>query len=134
MPRNLALADYRRLSDFRYMLRCFLEFSETAAAQAGLTPRQHQALLAIKGAPEGEAPTVGYLAGRLRIQHHSAVELIDRLAAAGHVERVPDAKDRRRMLLSLTAHAEQTLAALSASHLRELDRLRPGLLEILGAE
>ena len=123
--------DYRRLAEFRYLIRCFLEFSEAAAAREGLTARQHQALLAIKGAPEAAIPTIGYLAERLRIQHHSAVELVDRLSEAGLLLREPDERDRRRVRLALTAVAEARLAALSASHLEELRQLRPALLEIL---
>ncbi|HTC10759.1 MAG TPA: helix-turn-helix domain-containing protein [Acetobacteraceae bacterium] len=124
-------AEYRRLAEFRYLIRCFLEFSEAAAAREGLTPRQHQALLAIKGAPEAAIPTIGYLAERLRIQHHSAVELADRLVEGGLLLRVPDTHDRRRVRLALTATAEARLAALSANHLEELHRVRPALLEIL---
>lgn len=125
------LRDYRRLAEFRYLLRRFLAFSEDAAIAAGLTPRQHQALLAIKGVPEGTAPNIGHLAGRLGIRPHSAVELADRLAEAGLVVREPDMADRRRVCLSLTDAAERHLAALSAEHLRELHRLRPALLAIL---
>ena len=132
MPRRLNQQDYRRLSEFRYQLRCFLEFSEAAATRAGLTPRQHQALLAIKGAPAGTIPSVGYLAERLRIRHHSAVELADRLADASLISREPDAQDRRRVRLKLTVTAEARLETLSASHLSELNRLRPVLLELLG--
>ena len=128
---KLGTRDYRLLSEFRYLIRCFLEFSETAAVQAGLTARQHQALLAIKGVREDAAPTIGYLAERLRIQHHSAVELVDRLAEAGLVLRAPDPGDRRRVRLELTASAERHLAELSTSHLAELKRMRPALLEIL---
>lgn len=128
---GLDLRDYRRLSEFRYLLRCFLEYSETAAAAAGLTSRQHQALLAIKGVREDAIPTIGYLAERLRIQHHSAVELVDRLVEAGLIVREHDPTDRRRVRLGLTEAAEQSLQALSSSHLRELHRMRPALLEIL---
>jgi DNA-binding MarR family transcriptional regulator len=88
-------------------------------------------LLAIKGVREDAAPTIGYLAERLRIQHHSAVELVDRLVEAGLVVRVPDPGDRRRVKLELTASAERHLAELSTSHLAELKRMRPALLEIL---
>lgn len=123
--------DYRLLSEFRYLLRCFLEFSETAATEAGLTARQHQALLAIKGVREGAAPTIGYLAERLRIQHHSTVGLVDRLEEAGLIAREHDATDRRRVRLALTPAAEATLAALSSSHLAELKRMRPALLDLL---
>jgi len=128
---ELGARDYRLLSEFRYLIRCFLEFSETAAVRAGLTARQHQALLAIKGIREDAAPTIGYLAERLRIQHHSAVELVDRLVEAGLVVRVPDPGDRRRVRLELTVLAERHLTELSASHLAELKRMRPALLEIL---
>jgi DNA-binding MarR family transcriptional regulator len=122
---------YRALSDFRYLIRRFLEFSQTAAASAGLTSRQHQALLAIKGvAPDGR-PTIGYLAERLRIRHHSAVELTDRLADAGLIAREHDPQDRRRVLLHLTPMAEASLAELSAAHLEELHRIRPTLLAIV---
>lgn len=123
--------DYQILSQFRYLIRCFLEFSEAAAAQSGLTSRQHQALLAIKGAPTDALPTIGYLAERLRIQHHSAVELVDRLAGAGLIAREPDPADRRRVRLGLTASADLRLRELSSSHLRELQRMRPTLLQIL---
>lgn len=131
MPRRLDQHDYRRLAEFRYLLRCFLEFSEAAASGAGLTPRQHQALLALKGVPEDAAPTIGYLAERLRIRHHSAAELADRLVEAGLIGREQDPHDRRRVRLRLTRTAEARLGKLSASHLRELQRLRPALLEIL---
>jgi DNA-binding MarR family transcriptional regulator len=134
MARRLNQQDYRLLSEFRYQLRRFLEFSEAAAGRAGLTPRQHQALLAIKGAPEGAIPSIGYLAERLRIRHHSAVELADRLAEAGLITREPDPEDRRRVRLMLTPSADERLARLSANHLAELNRLRPALLELLLAD
>jgi DNA-binding MarR family transcriptional regulator len=131
--RRLSQVEYRRLAEFRYLIRCFLEFSEVAAVRAELTSRQHQALLMIKGAPEGILPTIGYLAERLRVRHHSAVELVDRLAEAGLITREPDAVDRRRVQLKLTRAAETRLGRLSASHLDELQRLRPALLQLLGA-
>lgn len=123
--------DYRMLSDFRYLIRRFLKFSQDAAHGTGLTARQHQALLAIKGFPGDDGPTVGDLAERLCIQQHSTVELVDRLVEAGLVLRTHDTADRRRVLLGLTDVAEQHLAALSTIHLEELNRLRPTLLEIM---
>lgn len=96
-----------------------------------MTSRQHQALLAIKGFPGDRSPTVGELAERLAIQHHSTVELVDRLADAQLIIRTHDPADRRRVLLGLTAEAEQHLAELSTIHLEELNRLRPTLLRIL---
>ena len=131
-PARLDHLDYRTLSEFRYQLRCFLEFSQSAARAVGLTSRQHQALLAIKGFAGGRSVTVGDLAERLRIRPHSAVELADRLSEAGLIVRLPDADDRRRVLLGLTKVAEERLAELSAAHLEELHRLRPALLQTLG--
>jgi DNA-binding MarR family transcriptional regulator len=123
--------DYETLSQFRYLIRCFLEFSQTAAHDVGLTPRQHQALLAIKGF-RGEGPaSVGDLAERLRIRHHSAAELVDRLAEADLVVRAHGAGDQRRVLLHLTPRAEQDLADLSAAHLDELEKMEPILNDML---
>ncbi|HEY8287666.1 MAG TPA: MarR family transcriptional regulator, partial [Acetobacteraceae bacterium] len=123
--------DYRTLSEFRYLVRRFLAFSADAARGAGLTSRQHQALLAIKGFAGEGCPTVGDLAALLCIQHHSAVELADRLVEGGLILRTHDSGDRRRVRLGLTAAAERHLAGLSAIHLEELHRLRPTLLQIL---
>lgn len=119
------------LSDFRYVIRRFLKFSQDAAQGHGLTSRQHQALLAIKGFPGDTPPTIGELAERLAIQHHSTVELVDRLVEAQLILRTHDPEDRRRVLLGLTNAAEQHLARLSAIHLEELQKLRPTLQRIL---
>ena len=114
MPRKQPTqADYSALAEFRYVLRRFLDFSEKAARKAGLTPRQHQALLVVKGFRNGAPISVGDLAERLIIHHHSAVELTDRLVEAGLVVRLPDPHDQRRVLLSLTEHAEAFLAECS---------------------
>jgi DNA-binding MarR family transcriptional regulator len=131
-PPQVSREEYRTLAEFRYLIRTFLEFSQAAARRTGLTPRQHQALLAIKGFLQDSPPTIGDLAERLRIRHHSAVELTDRLVEAGLVLRLPDLDDRRRVRLGLTPNAERRLAGLSAIHLEELRRLRPALLQILG--
>jgi DNA-binding MarR family transcriptional regulator len=124
-PGRLSQADYEKLSEFRYLIRCFLEFSQNAARVAGLTPHQHQALLAIKGFAGGRPITIGDLAERLKIRHHSAAELVDRLSEAGLVIRRSDASDLRRVLLSLTDAAEARLADLSRAHLDELSRMKP---------
>ncbi|WP_458759647.1 MarR family winged helix-turn-helix transcriptional regulator [Afipia sp. TerB] len=124
-------ADYEALSQFRYLIRCFLEFSQNAARNAGLTPRHHQALLAIRGYPDGKPVAIGDLAERLRIRHHTAVELVDRLSEAGLVKRVIDPDDQRRVLLGLTDLASRHLAGLSAAHLDELSRIEPLLRQVL---
>src|SRR5690349_19024004 len=122
--------DYQRLAEFRYQLRGFLQFSERAAAKMGLRPQQHQALLAIKGAP-GEHVTIGILAERLGIRHNSAVELIDRLIMNGLVERRHNPKDRREVLIDLTGQAERILAKLSLAHRDEIKKLAPMLIGLL---
>jgi DNA-binding MarR family transcriptional regulator len=123
-------ADYEALSEFRYQIRCFLDFSQNAASAVGLEPQQHQALLAIRGYPGGVPVAIGDLAERLRVKHHTAVGLIDRLVAAELVKRVVDPADHRRILLKLTRRAEKYLADLSAAHLGELSRIEPLLTEI----
>jgi DNA-binding MarR family transcriptional regulator len=120
---NLAPADYQDLAEFRSLLRRFLAFSEVAARAAGLAPQQHQALLAIKGFA-GE-PTIGDLAKRLAIKHHSAVGLVDRLANAGYIKRRPDKADRRKVSLVLTTAGEKLLHALTFAHRQELRALTP---------
>jgi DNA-binding MarR family transcriptional regulator len=124
-PGKLTPADYQILAEFRFLLRRFMAFSEEAAREAGLAPQQHQALLAVKGF-DG-APTIGELAERLAIKHHSAVGLVDRLAKAGHLKRRHDAADRRRVSLALTASGERLLADLSSAHRDELRVLTPSL-------
>ena len=128
---ELSLADYRLLAEFRFLLARFLAFSASAAHKAGLAPRQHQALLAIKGYPTGSQVTVGDLAQRLGIRHHSAVGLVDRLVSSGYVSRRTDSEDRRRAILSLTGSGEKALAALSAAHRTELRRIAPLLGPLL---
>ncbi len=129
---ELAPHDYETLAEFRYLLMRFAAFSEQAAHAAGLAPRQHQALLAIKGYPGGGEVTIGDLAARLGIRHHSTVGLVDRLVSRGHLVRREDPHDRRRIFLSLTASGEQALAGLSAAHRRELRRVAPLLKSLLG--
>src|SRR5579863_9218129 len=106
---KIAKNEYETLAALRYRLRQFLRFSEEAARQAGLTPQQHQALLAIKGFPRGDSLSVGELAERLQIRHQSAVGLADRLAANNFVKRKTDPTDRRRVNLTLTAHGGRLL-------------------------
>jgi DNA-binding MarR family transcriptional regulator len=123
---------YRVLAEFRHVLRRFLAFSEAAARTRGLTRRQHQAILAIRGYAEGASGvTVGVLAERLLIRHHSAVELVDRLVKADLVRRMDAKEDRRRVNVVLTPKAEALLVDLSAAHLAELRRLRPVLMTVL---
>lgn len=122
--------EYETLADLRYSLRQFMRFSEEAAQDAGITPQQHQALLAIKGFPEDRAITVGELAERLQVRHHSAVGLVDRLVSSGAVARKNGVADRRQVSLALTERGERTLEKLSAAHKEQLRRIGPQI-EIL---
>jgi DNA-binding MarR family transcriptional regulator len=123
--------DYGTLAEFRYQLRKFLAFSETAAQESGLTPQQHQALLAIKGFSNSEPISVGDLARFLLIRHHTAVELMDRMTKLGLLSRVVDADDGRRVLVKLTGKGEQKLRTLSKIHFEELRSASPALARIL---
>lgn len=124
---QLTAADYENLLEFRTSLRKFLHWSESRAREAGLTPAQHQLMLAVKGHPGANPPTVGDLAEYLLLRHHSAVELIDRAEASGLVQRSRDGGDARVIRIRLTQEGEQRLRQLSATHLDELRRLAPVL-------
>jgi DNA-binding MarR family transcriptional regulator len=130
MARDLEDADYRRLLQFRTDLRRFLHWSEEQAEKAGLTPAQHQLLLAVRGHDGEQGPTIGDVAGYLMLRHHSAVGLVDRAAKAGMIERQEDAGDRRVVRLRLTPLGLRTLQQLSALHLEEIQRLAPRIQEI----
>lgn len=124
-------ADYQQLAAFRGALREFLSFSEEAALAAGVPPRQHQAMLVIRGFPGRDFITVKELASNLKIKHHSAVGLVNRMEADGLVAKIQSPKDGRQMLIRLTAVGEKTLQRLSASHKAELARIAPAFRKIL---
>jgi DNA-binding MarR family transcriptional regulator len=129
--RALSLGDYQSLAELRYQIRRFVRFSEHAVRTAGLEPRQHQLMLALKALPKGVRPRIGELAERLMIQHHSAVELVNRLAKAGYVRRNRGDADRREVLLSLTRKGENVLQELSLHHREELRTRGPALVAAL---
>jgi len=120
---RLTDADYEDLLALRTGLRRFLRWSEQQAEAAGLTPAQHQLLLAVRGHPDRRGPTIGEVADYLLLRHHSAVGLVDRAEEAGLVTRSRDAEDQRVVRLQLTAEGEERLEALSAPHMEELHRL-----------
>ena len=124
-PPKITKTEYETLAALRHALRQFLRFSEEAARAAGLTPQQHQALLAIKGFPGRDRITISELAERLQIRHHSAVGLADRLVSSRLVARKQDTVDRRQVYLVLTAPGEALLEKLSAAHKEQLRRVSP---------
>jgi DNA-binding MarR family transcriptional regulator len=120
MTRQLSTGDYEQLLRFRTALRRFLRWSEAEATAAGLTPAQHQLLLAIRGHAGRTEPTIGDVADTLLLRHHSAVGLVDRAEAAGLVRRHVDRDDARVVRLTLTAAGSRRLASLTDAHLDEL--------------
>jgi DNA-binding MarR family transcriptional regulator len=122
---------YEDLSEFRRRIRGFLHFSESTAKEQGVEPQQHQLLLAIRGLPPGVKPTIGELASRLFIQHHSAVELVNRAERSGTVIRLAGEEDRREVLVHLTAEGRAALKRLAVAHRDELERSGPGLSRAL---
>lgn len=131
MRTTLTPSDYRSLAELRHQIRLFTHFSEQAARDAGLVPGQHQLMLALKGLPPDLRPSVGELAKRLQIRHHSTVELVNRLAGRGYVRRHRAETDRREVLLSLTSKGEKVLNELSLHHLAELRKAGPALISAL---
>lgn len=130
MPR-ITIADYRALASFRHEIRKFISFSEQAARDAGIEPQQHQLLLAVRGLPDGMRPTIGAIAERLCVQHHTAVALVDKLEARGLVLRERCEEDRREVLLRMTRDGESLLRALSALHRQQLETVGPNMVRAL---
>lgn len=127
----LAKSDYEALAEFRYALRKFLGFSEEAATKHGVTPQQYQALLAIEGFPGRNWVAIGELAEQMRIAHHSAVGLVDRMEAMKLVKRTAAKDDRRRVRVSLSAKGRKLLEKLYRVHRDELRSLGPQLTAAL---
>jgi DNA-binding MarR family transcriptional regulator len=121
----------RTLAEFRFELRRFLHFSESAALEAGLQPQQHQLLLQVAGAPEATVVTIAYAAERLGLKHNSAVELVNRSQQQGLLARTADADDRRLAILQLTRKGKQVMSRLAGDHARELNEMAPRLAEAL---
>ena len=123
MGRSLTTSDYQALAELRHQIRKFLYFSEQAARRAGLEPRQHQLMLSLKGLPQGVRPSIGELAERLLIQHHSAVELVNRLEHRGAIARHSGQEDKREVWIRLTAAGRTLLQKLALAHRNELEQL-----------
>jgi DNA-binding MarR family transcriptional regulator len=123
--------NFQAMAELRYQIRRFLRFSENAARQAGIEPQQHQLLMAVKGLPTGLKPTIGALAERMQLQHHSTVELIDRLVDRGFLCRLRATDDRRQVLIKLTHNGEEFLQKLALHHLHELQSVGPTFVKVL---
>lgn len=124
-------ADYETLASFRAALRRFLRVSEDLAHGVGLTPQQHQAMLAVRGFPGDEPPTVGQLAARLQVNHNSAVGLVTRLVNHSYLKRQTSSEDQRRVHVSLTQKGNAILDRLTAAHRSELHHMGPEITRLL---
>ena len=129
--KKLTVTDYQALGEFRYQIRRFLHFSDLAVEEAGLERGQYQLMLAIKGLPAGIRPRIRDVANRMLIQHHSAVELVNRLEDGGYVRRERAEGDRREVLVELTSKGERVLAELALHHHEELQDAAPALVAAL---
>jgi DNA-binding MarR family transcriptional regulator len=133
MNADLTPAQYRDLAEFRRQIRKFLHFSEATAREQGIEPQQHQLLLAVQGLPDGVKPTIRELASRMFIQHHSAVELVNRLEQTGAIAREAGPDDRREVWVRLTVSGRAILRKLALAHRTELEGSGPELAEALNA-
>lgn len=128
---DLSDREYQRLASFRYALRLFVRFSENAARDEGLTPNQHQLMLAVRGWPGPGDPTISQLAEKLQLKLHSTGELAQRAVASGLITLESDPSDHRRQLVRLTDLGMNKLRALSVLHRDELKRFRLHLADLL---
>lgn len=123
--------DYRRLLAFRTGVRRFLKWSERQARAAGLTPKQHQLLLAVRGHDDPRGPTIKEASEYLLLRHNSTVELVDRAEAGGFLKREQSTGDKRVVRLKLTPLGEERLRGITKLTLEELKRYEPALGPIL---
>ncbi|HTA42024.1 MAG TPA: MarR family transcriptional regulator [Bryobacteraceae bacterium] len=128
---DLSHEQYRDLAEFRRQIRRFLHFSEAMAKEHHIEPQQHQLLLAVQGLPDGVKPTIREIASRMFIQHHSAVELVNRLEVTGAIARSPGVEDKREVLIRLTPAGRGVLRRLALAHREELESSGPELARAL---
>jgi DNA-binding MarR family transcriptional regulator len=125
--------DYRDHADFRYAIRRFLRYSEKQARACGITPQQHMLLLIVRGHPSYPAVSIGEIAERLQLRHHSASLLVERCVHRDLLKREKDAVDRRRALVSLTDKGERILASVTQANKQELKALDDALYRLRGS-
>ena len=133
MSRPTSTAEYQALAQFRFLIRRYLNNSEKAARSVGLEPQQYMGMLALRGLPLGEEPTIRTLAERLQIQHHSAVELVDRMESRGLFRRERSLRDRRQVHVHVTMRGEKLLSRLVRHRIAELQERAPELARALQA-
>jgi DNA-binding MarR family transcriptional regulator len=124
-------SEYQALAQFRYLIRRYLNNTETAARSVGLEPQHYTCLLTVRGLPAGEAATIRAVSERLQIRHHSAVELVDRMEKRGLLRRERSDRDRRSVLLRVTTRGERLLSRLVRHRMAELKVTGPELARAL---
>jgi DNA-binding MarR family transcriptional regulator len=133
MSRSTSTAEYQALAQFRFLIRRYLNNSEKAARSVGLEPQQYMGMLALRGLSSDKEPTIRSLAERLQIQHHSAVELVDRMEKRGLFRRERSTKDRRQVHVHVTPRGEKLLSRLVRHRIAELRVTAPELAHALQA-
>lgn len=128
---NLKKSDYELLAEFRYRLRKFLGFSESAAIEHGVTPQQYQAMLSIHGFPGRDWVTVGELSEKMQIEHHSAGGLVKRMESVDLVQKTVSDEDRRSVRIKLTKKGLNILSQLIKAHQDELSIVGPDIISLL---
>src|SRR5437762_7493563 len=128
---DVTLSDYRALAQFRYEVRRYFTLSDQAARTAGLHPGQYRFLLLLKGLPEGIEPTIGNLAERLGLRHHSTVELVDRLEKRGLIYRERNERHRSFVFVRISPKGESILRRVVASRKVDLKKAGPVLVKAL---
>jgi DNA-binding MarR family transcriptional regulator len=131
LPKPLTESQYAALADFRYQLRRYLRYMEEHARSNGQHPQQYQLLLAIKGLPKGQAPTIAALAERMQLNHNSLVELVNRCERRGLLRREPTKTDRRCVLLAITSKGDGVLRHQASASRQELLTIGPLLVDTL---
>jgi DNA-binding MarR family transcriptional regulator len=127
--RPLSEAEYMALAEFRFQLRKFMRHMEAEVRQLQVNPQQYQLVLAIKGLPKGEVPSISCLAERMQLNHNSMVELVDRCEENGLVRRVRSGSDRRQVTLSITSEGEGLLKKLGSAARNELRSIGAQLVD-----
>ncbi len=123
----LTKADFEALARFRFGIRRYLRASEDIVRELGLTPQHYQLMLALKGFPDRDWATIGEVADRLQLRHHTVGELVNRAQAQGLVERAPHPGDARSVRVQLTGEGDAILGQLAALHRDELERMGDAL-------
>ena len=118
---NTTSARLPMLAEFRYQLRRFLNFSETASERLGVATQQYQLMQVIGAMNDKDSASISFIAKRMVLRHNSTVELVDRAERAGLVKRHSDARDLRRSIVVLTMEGQSILDRLVTEHLSELD-------------